>query len=433
MIATQTAWTQWKPTATNPWTIRHVVHLHRRASFGATWSEIQRDLRDGHTKSITRILDGTSRHEGVPDDFDSMARVIGDAAVSSNNANRLKAWWVYRMIYSPDPLSEKLALMWHNHFATSNLKVSNLGLMREQNERFRDGAMGPFDELLKQVIKHPALLVWLDANENRKKAPNENLAREIMELFTLGVGNYSEDDVKEAARALTGWTANNGEFRFDKSEHDNGEKSIFGNTGKWNGDDLIGMLIGHRATAKRLAFRICEFLLGEDTVDADAIDELAAGLSENHLNIRWAVETVLRSEMFYAEENMRNRVVSPPEFVVGIIRSLEMFTPPPSTLKLADWITKSGQNLFYPANVFGWPGGRQWLTTRTLISRSNFVAAIISGDVHRQRHGFDADRLAKKHGRDDTSAFLSELLFGTTSDQLDDVAKLLSSPKMHLG
>ena len=153
-----------------------------------------------------------------------MARTIGDAAVASGNPNRLKAWWLYRMLFSPDPLGERLTLMWHNHFATSNRKVQDLALMREQNDLLRQHARATFGELLHAVVKHPAMLVWLDADANRKGHPNENLARELMELFTLGVGNYTEDDVQAAARALTGWTVVGGRFGFRETRHDDGEK-----------------------------------------------------------------------------------------------------------------------------------------------------------------------------------------------------------------
>ena len=161
-----------------------------------------------------------------------MAQVIGDAAVGSNNINRLKAWWVYRMIFTPDPLTERLTMLWHNHFATSNLKVRNVGFMRNQNEILRKFSRGPFSQLLTKTVRDPAMLSWLDADANRKGNPNENLAREIMELFTLGVGNYTENDIKEAARALTGWTVKEGTFVFDAAQHDQGPKTIFGRSGK---------------------------------------------------------------------------------------------------------------------------------------------------------------------------------------------------------
>ena len=190
------------PDDERPWNLRRVVHLHRRAGFAATWDEIQRDLKAGADKSIDRLLKGQSR-EGVPDNFRTVADQLAQRAAA--NPAWLKAWWAYRMYWGPDPLGERLTLMWHNHFATSYDKVDDTAVMRRQNEIFRERGRGPFGELLKAVVHDPALLIWLDAPANRKGNPNENLGRELMELFTLGVGHYTETDVKEAARALTGW------------------------------------------------------------------------------------------------------------------------------------------------------------------------------------------------------------------------------------
>src|SRR5215467_10496831 len=226
----------WAPYAAGvgaPWDLRRVVHLHRRAGFAATWKELQRDLEDGPAKSIDRLLKGRARL-GVPDNFRTVA---GRLAGTANPAG-LKAWWLYRMYWGPDPLGERLTLLWHNHFATSYDKVNNTAVMRRQNEIFREHGGGSFAKLLKAVVHDPALLIWLDAPANRKGKPNENLGRELMELFTLGIGNYTETDVKEAARALTGWKVTLGAFRDSAADHDDGEKTILGKKGRWKGDDL---------------------------------------------------------------------------------------------------------------------------------------------------------------------------------------------------
>ena len=198
--ATSSAWAAYEPSDAAPWNLGRVVHLHRRAGFAAPWAALQKDLADGPQVAVERLLRGQSA-SAVAMDFETLARSIGDAASASGNAERLKAWWLYRMLVSPDPLGERLTLVWHNHFATSNRKVKNLVLMREQNDLLRAHARAPFGELLRCVVKHPAMLIWLDADSNRAGHPNENLARETMELFTLGVGNYSEEDVRQAARA----------------------------------------------------------------------------------------------------------------------------------------------------------------------------------------------------------------------------------------
>ena len=267
-------WAPYSPSNEAPWNLRRVVHLHRRAAFAATWSEIQRDLKDGPKASIDRLLAGKARSQGVPEDFETTAAQLAETA--SFDTLRTKAWWVYRMFFGPDPLGERLTLLWHNHFATSNAKVNNLDAMREQNRLFRKLARAPFGKLLNAVVRDHALLYWLDAQTNRKGHPNENLARELMELFTLGIGRYTETDVKEAARALTGWAVSakvadqgfvrmgaEGKYHEDPAQHDDGEKTILGRKGHWKGTDLVKMLLEHPATAQRLAVRLCEQFMGE--------------------------------------------------------------------------------------------------------------------------------------------------------------------------
>jgi uncharacterized protein (DUF1800 family) len=406
------SWTPYTPDDKAPWDVRRVVHLHRRAGFAGTWSEIQRDLKDGPKASLDRVLAGKAAMEGVPEKFGDTSALLGESAASSRDPARLKAWWVFRMMFGPDPLAERLALMWHNHFSTSNLKVENLAAMRAQNELFRTLARKPFGELLNAVVRDPATLVWLDAPANRKGKPNENLARELMELFSMGIGNYTEADVKEAARALTGWTVTEDAFAFNEKGHDDGEKTILGKKGNWKGDDLVRMVLDHPATAKRVAWRICELFLGEKAIKSADVAGLAEGLRQRQLDVAWAVETVLRSGLFFAEGNLGNRVMGPVEYVVGAARALELFDPPSSTLVLAEWCGRLGQDLFYPPNVGGWPGGRSWLTTRALVGRANYAAALVEGRLVGRPGPMDAIALAKRHGREDVVAFYTRLLLG---------------------
>jgi uncharacterized protein (DUF1800 family) len=374
-------WKPYKPSEAMPWNLRRVSHLHRRVVFGASWSELQRDLSEGPEKSVSRILEGRSRDAGMPEDFEHLSSIIGNSATESGSADRLKAWWLYRCLFSPHPLQERLTLMWHNHFATSNLKVNDLRLMKGQNETLRKNAFAPFGTLLKEMTHDPALLEWLDAPANHKEHPNENLGRELMELFTLGIGNYTEDDVKHVARALTGWTVRQGAFRDQASAHDDGEKTILGKTGNWSGDDLVQMLCEHPATSRRLAWRITNEFFGEGVVSDTARDELAEGLRQHTLDIRWCVETVLRSELFFSDANIQSRVCDPVSYAIIPLRALELWRNPISTLVLAEWTSRMGQDLFYPPNVGGWNGGRTWLSTRTVVARTNYVSALMSGQL----------------------------------------------------
>jgi hypothetical protein len=405
-------WDRYIPGPSAPWNLARVAQLHRRAGFAATWHELKRDLHDGPDRSIDRLLSGTARAQGVPADFAAIAAKLAERA--GNDIGRLKAWWVYRMVAGPDPLGERLTLFWHDHFATSAAKAGPM--VHRQNEIFREFGRAPYGDLLKRVVHDPALLVWLDAPENTRGRPNENLARELMELFTIGVGHYTETDVKAAARALTGWTVADGQFRDDPGRHDDGEKTILARRGKWRGDDLIAMLLDHPATSGRLAERICRLLLGEATVANEDIEALAAGLRARSLDVGWAFETVLRSRRFFAPESMNRRVSGPPEFVVGAVRALEVFDPFPNTLVLAEWIESLGQELFYPPNVGGWTGGRAWLTTRGAISRARFAADLLAGRPVGLFEPVDVHALALRHGRgdglDDQIAFFAELFTG---------------------
>lgn len=413
-------WAPYVPTDEMPWNLRRVVHLHRRAGFAATWGEIRRDLQDGPQQSIDRVLNGSPREETGVDEFESMANAIAEAAVRSHQPDRLKAWWIYRMLFGPRPLAEKMALLWHNHFATSNQKLEDLSLMHRQNDLFRRLGLAPFGELLTAVVHDPAMLLWLDAPANHKGRPNENLARELMELFTMGVGHFSETDVKESARALTGWTVIGDEIAFRSAQHDDGEKDILNCRRAWDGDELLTLLLEQPATAHRLSWRLCEQFLGEGVATDEHVGALADGLRQHNLEIAWGAETIVRSELFFSDANLRRRVAEPAEYIIGATRALELSHPPPQTIILADWMSRIGQNLFYPPNVGGWHGGRDWLRTGALISRANFATAVSRGQFTSGQLVPDWERFAARHGRNgqigDFVAFLADLLFGGEPD-----------------
>lgn len=412
-------WAAYEPTQAAPWNLRRVVHLHRRAGFAAPWNVLQRDLQDGPEASIDRLLRGQSGNVAASEAFESLARTIGDAASASGSIDRLKAWWFYRMLHTPDPLGERLTLMWHNHFATSNRKVQDLVLMRQQNELLRQHARGEFGNLLAAVVKHPAMLIWLDTDSNRKGQPNENLARELMELFTLGIGNFTEPDVKEAARALTGWSVVDKRFEYRAARHDDGQKEVLGQRGPLSGDDLLELLLEHPATSRRVAWRICHTLLGEGVADQAAIDQLAEGLRARRLDVCWGVSTVLKSKLFFSPANLGTRVVGPVEYIVGALRSLELCDPPPSTLMLADWSARMGQDLFYPLNVGGWNEGRTWVSFRTIVARANFAAALAAGELWQPIRRPELEQLPARHaelrGWRESASWFTQLLFGAES------------------
>jgi uncharacterized protein (DUF1800 family) len=442
-----THWEPYAPDAKAQWNLRRVVHLHRRAGFAAPWDELQRDLKAGPEASTGRLLKGEANAR-TPADFTPTAGVLADAAVAAGDINRLKAAWFYRMLFGPDPLGERLVLLWHDHFATGYAKVRNVRSMRRQNDLFRTHARAKFADLLNTVVRDPAILEYLDAPANRKGHPNENLARELMELFTLGIGHYSESDVKEAARCLTGWGVEEDTFTESAARHDGGEKTVLGKSRKWTGTDLVNQLLKHHATAERLASKLVKTFFGENACPPDAVKELATGLRERDLDIDWAVGTVLRSRVFFADANARSRVMAPAEFVTGAARALALFDPAPSTLAVADWSARMGQDLFDPPNVGGWPGGRAWISSRALVARANYAAALVEGPNAGRPDAYDPVASAKAAGfgtgRADVLTYHHRVLFGTDPaaematrlaalDGRRLVTALLSSPEAQLG
>jgi uncharacterized protein (DUF1800 family) len=233
------AWAPFEPASARPWDLSCVSHLHRRAGFAAPWTVLQRDLRAGPTASVDRLLKGEATSgDGSPalefeSTLDSMAAQLSPSA----DLTRIQSVWLYRMIFTPHPLRERMTLFWHNHFATSNAKVQNPDLMQRQNTLLRSLALGDFRALVSAIGKDPAMLIWLDSTINKKAKPNENYAREVMELFTLGRGHYSEKDIQEAARAFTGWFVVRDQFQEVPRQHDDGIKTVLGRAGKWDGGD----------------------------------------------------------------------------------------------------------------------------------------------------------------------------------------------------
>ncbi len=406
------SWEPYQPTPSKPWDLQRVVHLHRRAVFGACREEVERDLAEDPQAAVTRILRGQTRLAGVPANFEDKSQLICQSAIDTGDVDRLAAWCLYRCLYSPDPLRERLTLMWHNHFATSVDKVRDLRLMHQQNQTMRKLANGNFNEMLGAMAQDPALLLWLDAPLNKAGRPNENLAREIMELFALGIGNYTEADIRESARTLTGSTVRNSSYHFNESVHDAGGKTILGQRGNWKLQDLVRILLQQDAVANRIAWRLTNEFFGENVVENSAIKELAVGLREHDLDIGWAVETMLRSQWFFCEANIQSRVSDPVSYALMPLRAMECWDKLPSTLTLSVWLLRMGQGLFRPPNVGGWDGGRTWLSTRTVVARTNYIHAIV-------KECFSYEEM-----EDHASKWLSQAA-SETGPCLSDFAKLL--------
>ncbi|QEG32380.1 hypothetical protein GobsT_72350 [Gemmata obscuriglobus] len=367
------AWRPWQPAA-GEWNRKWVAHLYRRAGFGATPAEIDQALAQGPTKTLDRFL------TGEPDQAERLELLTESGKFYTEPAN-LRVWWLYAMTEGGHPLREKLALFWHNHFATSYAKVRSTSLMYEQNVTIRKHALGKFRPFLLDMSKDPAMLVWLDSNRNVKGAPNENYAREVMELFSLGVGNnnYTEKDIQEAARALTGWhhDAEVKQFEFNRDLHDDGTKTVFGKTGRWTGEDVVRLCCDHAACPKFLVSKLYAFLVSEEAPPKGLLAPLADQFRKSDYDIADLVRTVLGSRLFFSAHAYRKRVKWPVECALGAVRTAVATRVP--LADLLEPLAKMGQALFSPPNVKGWRTGTDWLNSATLLSRNNFAEKVALG------------------------------------------------------
>ena len=395
ILSPRTAWEPYRPSADNPWDLAKVGHLYRRAGFGATYDELNHGLADGPEKTIDRLLAG-----GPPDpDFDRTSEFMATerSLPAGTLGVQLAAWWLYRMLRTPHPLREKLTLFWHNHFATSLAKVQNARAMLGQYRLAYRYALGSFRELLRGMSFDPAMMVWLDTTQNKKGKPNENYARELMELFSLGIGNYTEADIREAAKAFTGYEVKAGAMAFDEAQHDPGPKTVFGKTGAFKGPDVVALCLEKTASPRFITRKLYRFLVSETEPPADdLIAPLADRYRATDFDTGKLVETILRSNLFFSPAAYRQRVKAPVDFAVGIVRGLEGNVGP---LALASALESLGQVLFAPPSVKGWDGGPTWLNGQTLLFRQNLALALTSTEDNRFGRRCDPAAVLRKHGK----------------------------------
>ncbi len=309
--------------------------------------------------------------------------------VASDDGEQLRGWWLYGMLHAGHPLREKLTLFWHNHFATSLLKVQDATLMFRQNCLLRQHALGRFGDLLQAISRDAAMLVWLDSASNVKGKPNENYARELMELFSLGVGHYSEQDVREAARAFTGWRTDGAGFAYDARFHDGGPKTVLGQTGDWDGGDVVRIVLEQPAAARFVVRKLYHDFVSENAVPPDTLLEpLCATFRRSGYDVAELIRTMLASRHFYSGQAFRQRVKGPVEYVLGAVQSVyRRYSDEEADYRslkqrvLVPRLSAMGQDLFAPPNVKGWPGGRSWLNTSTMLERANFAGALAMGTL----------------------------------------------------
>lgn len=306
----------------------------------------------------------------------------------------IRQWWLTRMIQSPRPFEEKMTLFWHGHFATSYRSIEDSYHMYQQNRLFRGLATGNFGDLLRAIIRDPAMLRYLNNNQNRKQSPNENLAREIMELFTLGEGNYTERDIKEGARALTGYTYQDDAFNYNKNQHDEGSKRILGVQGNLDGDGFMNTLLRSPHCAPFICAKLYKFFAADIPTDVgqlqgpqrSVVQAMSQTMQQSHYEIKPVVRKLLLSRHFYDPSVMGNKIKSPIELIIGAVRSLN--TPVRNLTIIANAIDTMGQSVFMPPSVKGWDGGRSWINTSTLFTRQNTLVYMLTGEMAQTNRRF---------------------------------------------
>lgn len=412
------------PIAASDWNYDRAAHLLERAGFGATPEEIARFAARSPRQAVDALVDyeaiddrgqppfeesgiwdpgmdpfppsraeavrlARERGEGLgekvlPEGTQRPLQPVVDKffySLAANNieTQRLALWWANRMLDGRRPLEEKLTLFWHGHFATGQNKVRDYRMMLRQNQLFRRHASGRFRDLLVGVLKDPAMLVYLDNGENVKQHPNENFARELLELFTMGVGNYAERDIREGARAFTGWTNDVLEFRFDAALHDFDPKTFLGRTGTFDGEDVIDIILEQPATAQFIAGKVYRFFVREELADSVRA-ELGRTYREAGYGMKPLLKRIFLSKDFYSASSSATQIKSPVQLVVSTYRKLGLREVP--TIPDFGRATGSlGQVLFEPPNVAGWAGGRSWITPATLLQRGNLVREVLFPDV----------------------------------------------------
>ncbi|RMF85462.1 MAG: DUF1800 domain-containing protein [Planctomycetota bacterium] len=384
------------PIKQDDWTRDAAAHLLRRAGFGGTPAEIERLYALGPRGAVDYLVD----YQKIPYDLappkvdpaiyeppdrrelrtltEEERRKFFDERRKLDRAafEEIRLWWIERMVESPRPLEEKMTLFWHGHFTSGMREVRNALFMFEQNQFLRRNALGNFRELLLGIGRDRAMLVYLDGNKNEKEHPNENYARELMELFTLGVGNYTEKDVTEAARAFTGWDYDRSGFRFRPGKHDFGKKQFLRKSGRFDGDDIVDIILEQRAASRFLAKNLLEFFCRPEP-DKALVEALAREIRREKYELRPIMKKLLLSQAFYHPISRGCLVKSPVEIVIGTARTLgvEIRDLPAANRAMI----AMGQELMQPPNVKGWDGGAAWINTATLFNRYNVVSAMIHG------------------------------------------------------
>ena len=460
--------------APDKWTLRDAAHLLNRAGFGGAPRDIKTLHGMGRKKAVEWLLDADEAGAELPppdwalDPEETLAKARRQFAANRaamaemtaeerdqerrktnrqrqrdqrQRATELQLWWFTRMVKTQAPLREKMTLFWHDHFPSSHQKVRVALALYLQNSLFREHAFGNFKELTHKIAVDPAMMLYLDTPTSKKGKPNENFARELLELFTLGEGHYSEQDIKEAARAFTGYQLNRGTGKVfhNKFQWDRGEKTFLGQKGNFDGDGIIDVVFTQKQTSRYLPMKLWEFFAFENPSEG-LVDALGETFAAANFEVKPLLRKILMSEEFYSDDAIRSQIKSPIQFLVQMLRQLELDEMPRA------FVTKLqadlGQVLFFPPNVAGWDWGKAWINTNSLLTRYNIAGfvtkgtgaeAVMSGGngrmannpmmrqvVGRNWLGPDYDQIVPRELREDSAELIKLLSFRLFQTQLDE-------------
>ena len=425
-----TAWKVFTPSEQQPWTRQLVAHLYRRAGFAASHDDLDEAMKLSPAELVDRLVNVKSSDESQK--FASEMEQVGKLILSGREPKRLAAWWLYRMTFCQRQMLEKATFFWHGHFATSAAKVNNVAAMLKQNELLREHALGSFEDLVQGISRDPAMLIYLDSTENRKTHPNENYAREVLELFCLGLGNYAEKDIQEIARCFTGWEVKRGDFRFNQYQHDDGVKRFLGFNGNFGGEEAVEIIVKQPAAARFIAGKLVKFYLFDEPVASDElIQPLADQLTSNGFKIGEVIQTILSSQLCFSAQALYRKIRSPIELAIGLLRTTGTSV---NFFQLSDQLEMLGQLPFYPPNVKGWDGGRSWINSSTLIARSNLVSRIVRSADTKWADGDPAQWLRLRSGSADVEKQVDWLLSALVAPPVkaasrDELVKLATELK----
>ena len=370
-------------------------HLVERTGMGPEWETIQQFQNLTRQQAVEQLLKNYDTRLPPPPNMNPWPKMLG----LRNNMNRrkmvkrisrveginLQKWWIKHLLATRSPFLERMTLFWHNHFPSSIEKTTQASMLHKQNINLRHNAFGNFGQMLHDIARDPAMLLYLDGYISTKEEPNENFARELLELFTIGIGHYSENDMREAARAFTGWGIDDrsGRFIFRAADHDNGTKTFLGKRGNFKGEDIINMLLRHPRTAERIAEKMWHEFVSISRPDQRVTKQWAQAFRGSNYNIPTLIRAVFNSEAFWAKQHRGALIKSPIQLTIGTLRALPYSA---AHTDLAHNLNIMGQGVFAHPNVKGWAGGKTWISTQSLLRRNSMMSNLSKGNLNERRN-----------------------------------------------